>query len=78
VCFPDRERKRDLVTDSKEGPLKASDNIVPRGIFGQMRNEAREWKKSDNDELNKLCSWPNIIIKSSSMSISCTEHVARS
>jgi hypothetical protein len=44
--------------------LRVFENRVLRGIFGHNRNEIRaEWRRLHKEELNALCSSPNIFEK---------------
>jgi hypothetical protein len=46
----------------KERRLRVFDNRVVRKIFGPKWDEARgEWRKLNNDEINDLYCWSNII-----------------
>jgi hypothetical protein len=46
----------------EERRLKVCENRVLRRIFGPKRDKVtREWRKLHNEELNDLCSSPNIV-----------------
>jgi hypothetical protein len=50
------------LTLKKKCRLRVFENRVLRRIFGSKRNEVTgEWRKLHNDELNNLCSLPNIV-----------------
>jgi hypothetical protein len=54
------------------------ENRVLRRIFGPKRDEATgEWGRLHNEELNDLCSSPNIIRVIKSRRMRWAEHVAR-
>jgi len=55
-----------------------SENRVLRRIFGSRRDEVTgEWRKLHNEELNDLCSSPNIVRVIKSRKIRWAGHVAR-
>ena len=46
----------------EERRLRVSENRVLRRVFGPKRDEVTgEWRKLHNEELNDLCSLPNIV-----------------
>jgi hypothetical protein len=45
----------------EEHRLKVCEKRVLRRIFGPEREEDASWRKLHNDELNNLCSSPNIV-----------------
>jgi hypothetical protein len=50
------------LTFREERRLRVFENRVLRRIFGPKRDEGTgEWRKLHNEELNDLCSSPNII-----------------
>jgi hypothetical protein len=50
------------VDSREEHRLKMFENRVMRSIFGPKRNEVTgHWRKLHNEELNDLCSSPNIV-----------------
>jgi hypothetical protein len=51
-----------LLTMREEHRARLFENKVPRSIFGCKRDEVTgEWRKLHKEELNELCSSPNII-----------------
>jgi hypothetical protein len=53
-------------------------NRLLRRVFGPKRDEAtRDWRRLHNEELNDLCSSPNIIRGIKSRRMSWAGHVAR-
>ena len=53
-------------------------NSVLRKVFGPKRDEVTgEWRKLHNEELNDLCSLPNIVRVVKSRRMRWTGHVAR-
>jgi phosphoribosylaminoimidazole carboxylase (NCAIR synthetase) len=58
--------------------LRVFENRVLRRIFGPKRGEATgEWRSVHNEELNDLCSSPNIIRVIKSRRMGWSGHVAR-
>ena len=58
------------LTLREERKLRVFENMVLRRIFGPRRDEVTgEWRRLHNEELNDLCSSPNIVrvIKSSGL-----------
>jgi len=50
------------LTLREERRLKVFENMVLRKVFGSKRDEVTgEWRKLHNEELNDLCSLPNIV-----------------
>ena len=59
-------------------PALISKNMVLRRIFGPRRDEVTgEWRKLYNEELNELCSSPNIVRVIESIRMRWAGHVAR-
>jgi len=47
----------------EERRLRVFENTALRRIFGPKRDEVtRQWRKVHNEELNDLCSSPNIVL----------------
>jgi len=66
------------LTLREERKLKLCDNMVLRRIFGPRRDEVtREWRRLHNEELNYLCSSPNIVRVIKSRRMRWAGHVAR-
>jgi hypothetical protein len=62
----------------EEQRLRVFENTVLRRIFGPKRDEAtEEWRRLHNEELNDLCSSPNIIRVNKSRRMRWAGHVAR-
>jgi hypothetical protein len=62
----------------EERKLMLFENMVLRRIFGPKRNEVTgEWKKLRNEDLNDLCSSPNILRAIKSRRMRWAGHVAR-
>jgi hypothetical protein len=58
--------------------LRAFENRVLRRIFGPKRDEVtREWRKLRNEELNDLCSSPDIVRVIKSRIMRWAGHVER-
>jgi len=54
------------------------ENMVLRRIFGPRRDEVTgEWRRLHNEELNELCSSPNIVWAIKLRSMRWAGHVAR-
>jgi hypothetical protein len=50
------------LTLREEGRLRVFENRVLKGMFGPKRDKVTgEWKKLQNEELDDLCSSPNIV-----------------
>jgi len=61
-----------------ERRLRVSENRVLRRVFGLKRDDVtREWRKLHNEELNDLCSSPNIVPVINSRRMRWAGHVAR-
>jgi len=46
----------------EEWKLRVFENLMFRRIFGLRRDEVKgEWRRLHNEELNDLCSSPNIV-----------------
>jgi len=57
--------------------LRTFENMVLRRIFGPRRDEVTgEWRRLHNEELNDLCSSPNIVRVIKSKRMRWAEHVA--
>jgi len=66
------------LTLREESRLRVFENRVLRRIFGSEKDEVRgEWRKLHNDELNNLCSSPNIVRVIKSRKMRWAGHVAR-
>jgi hypothetical protein len=66
------------VTLREEHRLKVFENRVLRGIFGSKRDGVTgEWRRLHNEELNGLCSSPDIIRVIKSRRMRWAGHVAR-
>jgi len=62
----------------EERKLKVFENMVLRRIFGPRRDEGTgEWRKLHNEELNDLCTSPNILRVITSRRMRWAGHVAR-
>jgi hypothetical protein len=62
----------------EERRLSVFENRVLRRVLGPKRDEvAGEWRKLHNEELNALCSLPNIVRVVKSRRMRWAEHVAR-
>jgi hypothetical protein len=62
----------------KKYRLRVFENRVLRRIFGPKRDEVTgEWRRLHNEELNDLCTLPNIVRSVNSRRIRWAEHVAR-
>jgi hypothetical protein len=62
----------------EERRLKVFETRVLRRVFGPKRDEVTgEWKKLHNEELNDLCSSPNIVRVVKSRRMRWAGHVAR-
>jgi hypothetical protein len=62
----------------EERRLRVFENRVLRGIFGPKRDEVTgEWRKLHNEELNDLCSLPNIVRVVKSRRMRWALHIAR-
>jgi len=62
----------------EERKLRVFENMVLRRIFGPRRDEVTgEWKRLHNEELNDLCSSPNIVRVIKWRRMSWAGHVAR-
>ena len=62
----------------EEGKLRVFENMVLRRIFGPRRDDVtREWMRLLNEELNDLCSSPNIVRVIKSRRMRWAGHVAR-
>jgi hypothetical protein len=61
----------------EESRLRVFQNRVLRRIFGPKRDEVtRKWRKLHNEELNDLCSLPNIVRVIKSRRMRWAGHVA--
>jgi len=66
------------LTLREEHRLRVFENSVLRTIFGPKRDEVtREWRRLRNEELNDLCSSPNIIRVIKSRRTRWAGHVVR-
>jgi len=66
------------LTLREERKLSMFENMVMRRIFGPRRDEVTgEWMRLHNEELNDLCSSPNIVRVIKSRRMRWTWHVAR-
>ena len=66
------------LTAREERKLRVFENMVLRRIFGPRRDEVtREWRRLHNEELNGLCSSPNIVRVIKSRRMRWAGHVAR-
>jgi len=62
----------------EERKLRVFENMVLRRIFGPRRDEVKgEWSRLHNEELNDLCSSPNIVRVIKSRKMRWVGHVAR-
>jgi len=62
----------------EERKLRVFENIVLTRIFGPRRDEVTgEWRRLHNEELNNLCTSPNIVRVIKSRRMRWAGHVAR-
>ena len=62
----------------EERRLRVFENRVLRGVFGPKRDEVTgEWRKLLSEELNDMCSLPNIVRVVKSRRMRWVGHVAR-
>jgi len=58
--------------------MRVFENRVLRRIFGPRKDEVtEEWRRLHKEELNDLCSSPNIVRVIKSRRMRCVGHVAR-
>ena len=66
------------MTLREERKLRVFENMVLRRIFGPRREEVTgQWRRMHNEELNDLCSSPNIVCVIKSRRIRWAGYVAR-
>ena len=65
------------LTLKEEYRLRVFENRILRRIFGQKRDENREWRRLHNEELHSLYRSPNIVRVIKSRRIRWAGHVAR-
>jgi len=62
-CTPFKVKSAGLLTLREEHKLRLFENRVLRKMFWARRQElAGDWRKMHNEELNDLCSSPNIVL----------------